>query len=450
MRAAAAILGGLLALPAAGQEEPPGAAANGDATGGANAPAAPAEPSPLVRGELRSRYYLRWTGNDNDNDLVTTLSADFGDAAEHDYTGHFMGRLAWDMDGRDPTFASINDSYGRPLDGLVYSAYVDVHEIGGVSLLRLGRQTIWETPEFAFFDGLHVASEELGELAFQAGAYFGSSTHLYETSKSGDITAGTYVQVRPWESGRVRVDYMYLEDDARLRSHRDGLLGAGFWQNFGSDLQLDVQYSRIESRDRDARARALWRRADLGLFVQASYYNLLRTQGDLVLEADPYFNTLNELRPFHQWTLLLGQELGESVQLQAGADLRRVRDRSDIGFYNRDYDRFYGTVILADLGVDGLVLTGTADFWDANAQIVRGGGGDLSYDIDDTTVSLGTYYSLYKYDLFRNSERDDVRTWYFRLRHDASDSVTLEGDYEFEDDDFDDYHRFRLGVTWRF
>ena len=87
---------------------------------------------------------------------------------------------------------------------------------------------------------------------------------------------------------------------------------------------------------------------------------------------------------------------------------------------------------------------------DANAQLARSWGADASYDFGKTSASLGTYWSLYKFDLFSNSERDHVRTWFLRLRHKLQAAVTVDGDYEFEDDDFDQYHRFRLGVTWRF
>ena len=417
-------------------------------------PAAPSRrintPPAWLRGQLKSRYYLRWTGADSDNDLVETLVLDAGHEDRDRFTAHLMGRLSWDIDGVDPTFASINDSYGDRLDGLLYDAWVDIHRIDGLSLLRVGRQSVYETPEFAYFDGAHVTSAEFGGLALQAGGYLGSSTHLYESSKSGDLTAGVYLQARPWTDGRVRVDYMHLEDDNRLRTRDDDLLGAGFWQSFGRYLQLETQYSRIADRDRDVLARLTSRIAEWGLLAQGSFFSLLRTQGDLVLEADPFFNALNELRPYDQWSLLLAKDVTKELTLQAAGDLRRVHDRGDIGFYNRDYDHWYGTATLADFGVTGLKLSGTVDLWDASAQIVRSWGGDASWTQGATTASLGTYYSLFKFDLFTNSERDHVRTYYLRLRHEASKEVTFDGDFELEDDDFDQYHRFRLGVTWRF
>ncbi len=153
---------------AAPQDPPP------SPNGAGTAKRAIREPVGFIRGELRSRYYLQWTSDDTDNDLVSTLSIDVGDSEKHDYTAHLMGRLAWDIDGRDGTFSSINDSYGRPLDGLLYDAYVDLHRMDGFSTVRLGRQSIYETPETAYLDGVHVASEELGEVAFQTGGSVGA------------------------------------------------------------------------------------------------------------------------------------------------------------------------------------------------------------------------------------------------------------------------------------
>lgn len=439
---------GLLAAGTALPQDPP-QPGTGVTAAPAHAVQARAE-QPLVRGQLRSFYYVRWTGAQSDSDLLETLTLDVGHADRDRVTGHLMGRLAWDVDGTDSTFRSLSDSYGDRVDGLVYDAWVDVHEVSGFSLIRVGRQSIQETPEVAWFDGAHVASEELGTVALQLGGYGGVSTHLYESSHSGDLTAGAYAQLRPWTGARLRVDYMHLEDETLLLSHDDDLLGAGIWQSFGTWLQIDGQYSRLGDRDRDVQGHALCRVQEWGLVVRGSYYVLLETQGDLVLEADPFFNAMNELQPYDQWSVAVGKDLLQSLHLEGGADVRRVRDSADIGVYNRDYDRYHATATWSDVFVDGLHLAGTFELWDATEQTVRSGGGDVGYEFGKTTASLGTFYSLYKFDLFSNSERDDVRTWFVRLRHKASAALVFEGDYELEDNDFDEYHRLRLGVTWNF
>jgi hypothetical protein len=190
-----------------------------------------------------------------------------------------------------------------------------------------------------------VASEEFGSLGLQFGGYGGVSTHLYESSRTGDLTAGAYAQLRPWSGGRLRVDYMHLEDETLLRSHDDDLLGAGgSGSSLGTWLQIDGQYSRLGDRDRDVQGHALCRVPEWGLVVRGSYYLLLEPQGDLVLEADPFFNAMNELHPYDQWSVAVGDDVVKSLYLEGGADVRqRARPLRTSAFYNRDYDRYHAT-----------------------------------------------------------------------------------------------------------
>lgn len=445
--ALAAALFCFVALPQASAQEPPT-----PEPGPSPAPQTPPSSSSprWFSGRSWTRYWQRWTKNDTDRDLFETLSFDLGDAATDPLTVHFMGRLAADLDGYDNTFGSLSDSYGRRTDALLYDLYVDLHSIDGFDLVRVGRQSIYETPETAYFDGLHVESEKFGRQEIQVGAYVGASTHLYESSHSGDLTAGAYVQGRPWQGGRLRFDYMRLEDRALLMGHDNDLLSAGFWQQISEPLQFEAQYSRIENRDRDVRGRLFFTDAGSDLLLQASYYRLLNTQGSLALEADPFFNSVHELFPYAQYGLMAAKGLCERWNLQGGVDLRRVDDRSDVGTYNRDFDRYYFTVSRTDCFVEGLTASVTADFWNSDGQLVRSWGGSLDKSFDKLTATLGTYYSLYKFDLFSDRERDHVRTWFGRLRYKTSKDVRVDLDYELEDDDQGRTHTVRMGVSWLF
>lgn len=402
------------------------------------------------RGRSWTRYWLRWEGGDKDQDLFETLSLDLGDASKDPVSVHFMGRLAADLDGYDDTFRGLSDSYGHRTDALLYDLYLDLHRLPGIDVLRVGRQTLYETPEFAYLDGLRVDSEEFGALKLQLGAYVGASTHLYESSHSGDLTAGAFASVRPWAGGRVRLDYMHLEDRALLGDHRDDLLGASWWQRLYEQLQFEAHYTRLENEDRDVRSRLYFTDAGSDLLLQVSYYQLLQPQGDLVLEADPFFNAVHELFPYTQWGLLASKGLGEHLDLQAGADLRRVEDESDVGTYNRDYERWFGTASVHDVLVDGLGASVTADVWNSNGQQVHSWGASVDKTFDRLTASVGTYYSLYKFDLYADRERDHVRTWFGRVRYKTGNDVNLDFDYEFEDDDFGHTQTVRMGVTWIF
>jgi len=429
-----------------GQETPP-------APGTTAPPATKVSEPAWLRGQLISRYWLRRTDDTTDQDLYETLLLDFGDEKRDAVTGHLMGRIAADLDGRtngDAQFFGLNDAVGDDVDGRLYDAYADLHRVPGLLLVRVGRQLIHETPELAWFDGLRAETQPWGEAELQVGVYGGAGTHLYESSASGDWTIGFYGQGRPWRGGRVRLDWMHLEDRALLGSHDNDLLGAGVWQTIGQ-LQLEGQYTRLEDRDRDVRARAAFTEPEAELLAQVTFYQLLSPQNDLVLEIDPFFNALHELSPYWQTGALLGKGLFEHTELQVGADLRRVDDRSDVGTFNRDYDRWFATLHVRDLPVKGLSIAVTGDVWHSDGQQVSTWGADLGYAIGEATrVSAGSYYSLYKFDLFANSERDHVRTYFGKLQHRASKAWSLDGSYEFEQTDFDDYHALRLGVTWRF
>lgn len=408
----------------------------------------------FVRGHLSSRYWLRWTSDETDQDLYETLALDLGDPERHPVTGHFLGRLSWDMDGRDPgsgQFSGLADTYRHSVNGHVYDAHADLHRVPGLALLRAGRQMVQETPEVAFFDGLLLESDPVGGAELQFGVYGGASTHLFESSPDEDWTAGVYAQVRPWRGGRVRLDWMHLEDETLLGRHDDDLFAAGLWQTIGERLQLETQYSRIEDRDRDVRVRAAYVDAGSDLLLESTYYQLLRTQRDLVLELDPFLNSLLEYFPYWQVGVLASKGMWEHLRLQAGVDVRRVTDRDDIGQFNRDYERYFATAGVHDLPIEGLALNVTADWWRSDDQDVRSWSVDLSQKVRDRlTATLGTYYSLYKFDLFLARERDHVRTYYGTLRYDPRKCFTLDCRYELEDNDLDQYQQLRMVATWRF
>ncbi|MEZ5962396.1 MAG: hypothetical protein R3F56_00995 [Planctomycetota bacterium] len=417
-------------------------------------PAIAHKTKPWLRGQIDTRYRGRWASGADDHDLYGTLTLDLGDEDSDRVTGHFMGRLAWDVDGAESTdspFYSLADTWNDDVVGYVYDAYADVHRVGGLSMLRIGRQPIYDTPEFAFFDGVRIESSELGKAKVKVGAYGGLSTHLYEWSHSDDWTLGAFVQLRPWTGGRVRFDWMHLEDQRRLEEHEDDLLGAALWQRIGEHLRLEAQYSRIEDRDRDVRGLLGYTLPEHDLNATITYYQLLRTQRDLVLELDPFYSSLLEYRPFWQLGASVAKGLAEHVRLDVGGDVRRVRDDADIGTFNRDYERYHATLSLDELLAQGLTVSATGDLWRSGGQDVSSFGFDVTQEIAKKwRASAGTYYALYKYDLFFNRESDHVRTYFARVRYKASDDLLGSFAYEFEDNDLDQFHSLRLDVTWRF
>ena len=421
------------------------------------APGPPAEDDgsgwlPPIHGQLFSRFRLRDNGDESDYELYEILSLDVGDPASDLVTGRFMGRATFDLDGGgDQDFYELPDTYDGAVTGQLYYLYADYHGSELLPTARLGRQQIADTPEIVSFDGARLATRPLGDLGVEVGAYGGVPVHFYESSPSGDSVFGTWVEARPWKGGRARADWMHLEDEQRLGSFDDDLLGLELWQEIERRLFLEASYSRLESNDRDVRAAARWSDPDSAFMLQASYYELLEPLQQLVNELDPYYQTLLTYYPYRQLGLLASQGLGEAAHLQAGLDLRRVSDEEDVGEFNRDYDRAFGALALHQLFGSGFELSLSGDWWDSDDQDISGLGFELGHDLGTSLdLALGSYYSLYKYDLFLVSEREDVRCWYLRGRWKRTQNRTLELTYEYEDADFEDYHTLRVEAAWRF
>lgn len=414
---------------------------------------APPEPW-FLRGRLTSRYYLRWTGDASDQDLYETLAVEIGDPERLPVTGYFMGRLAADLDGiekDDTTFASLDDTFNHAVDLRAYDAYADVHTVGGIPVLRFGRQLISDTPEVAYFDGARLESSALGETTLKLGAYGGVSTHTYESSHTGDWTFGGYADARPWKGSWARLDWMYFEDESVLGGHNNNLLGARFSQTFSKQVAVELQYTRFWERDRDARARVTYSELESGLVLSVSYYQLLSTQRELVLELDPFFTALHELYPFQQFSALGSKRFSEHFEVEAGLDLRHVLDSADEGEFNRDYQRGHGTARFDDLVLRGLSVGLTADVWNSSGQQTRTWGFDVTQKIGERwRAEAGSYYSLYKFDLYLNEERDHVRTYYGKVHHDPSKALALAGSLEIEDNDLDLFYVMMLEAKWRF
>jgi hypothetical protein len=137
--------------------------------------------------------------------------------------------------------------------------------------------------------------------------------------------------------------------------------------------------------------------------------------------------------------------------LELGFDVRRDSDDGNIGEFNRDWERYYATATLIDVLNDGLTLALTADQWDGDDRDIGAWAFAATQEIDAAwEVSAGTYFSLYKYDLNLNTERDDVRTFYARARWRKSERLSFDVLYDYEDDDFDEYHVLSGAAVWSF
>ena len=405
-----------------------------------------------LSGYLQSRYRLRSAGGDSDQDIYEVLGLDYADPKHPEFAAHFLGRGVFDIDGDSgPLFSSVNDVDNGSVDADVYEGFVDVGTKDGRTRARIGRMSEYLTPEIAYIDGLELRSRIEGKNPLEFGAYGGRNvTFEGDTDTSDDNSVfGAFAEYRAWQGGRVRADWMHLNDAQLLGDDNNDLAGLGIWQSWSS-WSASGEYTNLEGRDRDLELRTRWSDEQGKSSVQLRYFELLEEQNQRALFLDPFSQSLQTYYPFRQLGLSGWHALTENTEIDAGIDFREVDDPNDVGTYNHDWNRYFATLTLREL-IAKWTVSVTGDYYDDDQSDYQTWGGSLSRPFGSGwDVALGSYYSLYKYDFYTAQERDDVRSYYGRLSWRRSDMWTFELLYEYEDDDLEEYNTLRCGALCRF
>jgi hypothetical protein len=409
-----------------------------------------------IQGSFNLRYLYRATSGESDNDLYGFLGLDIGDPATQDFTAHVLAKAAWDVDGDihhtgASTFDSLEDTYDSRLTAQLYEAYGDWHVRGDVDFVRIGRQILSETPVQTYLDGVRVDTRALGEHSWKLGAYGGIPSHLYESSPQGDVLFGAYTEARPLPATRARLDWMQVQDDYLDSDRNNALVRLAVWQQLGETLSAYGSYSLLDWESRDFEVRGTWTPSDSDLQVEASYYQLLKTQNANAIEFDPYFDIAGEYHPYGEVRASVAKGLGEHFSLAGGADIRWLYEDADEGQFNHDFERWYLQPAILEWPIEGMTITLTGELWDDHDEVITTGEADISQEFtEDTRGHAGTSYSLYKYDFLTMDERDHVRTYYVGVDTRATKQLRLRLDYVYEIDSFDHYHTVRAAATWTF
>lgn len=407
-----------------------------------------------LSGTISTRYRGRTTSGDDDHDLYLTILTDLEPATQGGWSFHLLGTLLASLGGQQNSsdvFFSLTDTREGDVSAQLYHAYAEGHTTGLVESVRVGRLLDYETPALAWFDGASISTAPRGSNKASAGLYGGLPVRAYGDSLHGDALVGVWGKLSAWRGARLRLDYMHVEDEFLATDETDDLLALGLWQTLGQELSLEGHYSHLDGDARDVQVSGTLMPLDSGLVLRMSYFRLLETQTQRTVEFDPFFETLLELEPYSQGRLLISQAFGEAWVLEAGADLRRLHDQQDDSQFNRDFDRVFGSVSMLEALPWDLEAQASVDSYSSDEDEVTGYGADLTKPLGRASqVALGTYYSLYKYSLTQNEERDHVRSYYLRWRRRLDERRRFDLRYELEDATQGEFHTFRIGYAWSF
>jgi len=419
--------------------------------------AAWAQSSVDLHGSAISQYVYRSTDSGTtDQDVYQYLSLDLNND-QSAVSGHFFGRLTDDIDGHQQPkefypFASIYDTEDNPLVAHLYYAYLDLNRVPGLKKIRLGRMGLYDTPVPLYLDGGLVETNEWKEAGYLSfGAYAGSPVHFFESDTQSDYSYGAWLQGRPCSGSRLRADYAHVHDPNLYGIENDDFVALSAWQQLGQYVRLHGFYSRLEDDNRDLQLDGLYFNPKQDFMVSASYYQLLEAQTVQTIDFDSFYGAEFTYYPYRQYRLLASKGLGDHFFVEGGADLRALVDNSDRSNFNHDFIRYFGTVGMRDLP-EGLTASLTGEVWDSNKQFetIETYGGDVSYRQKRIKLSVGSYYSMFKYDYTLMEEQTRVQTYYARLRYSPVEAVALDAGYEFEEGDLEDFSTMKLGFRYSF
>lgn len=412
--------------------------------------------APAISGSLASKYRFRMTESQRDQDLFETLflTAKSGDR----FRFKMYGRATADLDTHGDrsgayAFDSVSDTWGSSVHGELYYAEADYYIRNGVDKVSAGRLNLIDPPERVWVDGVLVESEKHGKYKVASGAYGGKPVHLNEASPENDWVYGLWAEGKPLSNLRVRLDWVHLEDDpdadGSMAAKKNDLYGSRVWY-FCKQAFFFGQLNGLEGELKDARVSADYRDFEKDLYAGMSLYSLLETEEkDLAREYDPFTSSMHALHPYVTGRGWVSKGFGEDLIVDAGLDIRRVVDEEDKGTYNREYDRFYvaPTYLMPDLFLD---VSASFEYWSSEEDVFSLGADATWSPYTKMKAMAGTYFSYFKYDYITDEEKEMVQTYFLKLESKPNDKAKIRLGYEFENDEYQDYHEINAELIWRF
>jgi hypothetical protein len=429
-------------------------------------PSSSQDPSLAVNGYLSARYVYRTAasaeGKVHDQDFFGDLRFDVTRPKDDRYEFHFLGSVRSDLDGNQDVHTfypleDIGDTYGTRLVGNVYEANVVLNDpLPRLTHLRMGRQS-GNRDEPVIFDGI---SADLGGEKLNITLYGGAAIHFFEIDRQwGDDTLeGAGIDYRPFPATGMSADFLAVKDKRTFTpaedTVHDRMVSLKLWQRFEPFTRLTAKYRLLDGDPRDLSLKAVTALQAANVEASFNYFRQFRSQNELSNEFSLFYDVVGRSAPFQSFDIKVRKFFAERVAVDLGYYKRELLDASDEGSFNKEYKRLFLDVEVMDLFLNNLSGMVLAEQWESQGRSYDAVGADLSYKIKrnkkEARVSIGTNYSLYKYDYYTElGVREQVRTYYLTGKYPLYDGFSVNGAYEYEHS-FEKYQTLRLGMRYDF
>ena len=427
----------------------------------------PSDPSTSVNGYFSARYVYRTAssseGRISDQDFFGDLRLDITRPKHNDYEFHFLGSVRSDIDGNQDvnSFSPLEDvwdTFGSRAVGKVYEAYVAANGAPGGydTRARIGRQA-GTRDEPVSFDGVAV---DVGRDKWNLSLYGGAAIHFFEvnTHWGDDTLEGVGIDYRLFPATGVSADFLAVKDKRTFTSAEDTvndrMVSFKLWQRFEPYTRITAKYRLLDGDPRDLSIKLVTATQATDIEASLNYFRQFRTQEELSNELSLFYDVVGRSDPYQSFDIKVRKFFAERVALDLGYFKRELLSSADEGPFNKDYHRMFIDVEVTDLFLNNLSGTVLAEQWESQGRNYNALGADLSYKIKrnrkEAKISIGTNYSLYKYDYYiEQGVREQVRTYYLSAKYPLNHGLSVNGAYEYEHS-FENYQTLRLGMRYDF
>ncbi|NUM54783.1 MAG: hypothetical protein HUU46_14150 [Candidatus Hydrogenedentes bacterium] len=442
---AAAVVAADDAAQASPEAQPPAEAQTGAAEKTAETP--PAEPSADVKaeeaapedaekpkkwisGEFSADADAIWSKHNEEVDLDQTLKLNLEIPGYENFHVRSMFWLREDIDSdseRNNPLRDIDDNEGSDVTGDVVYLHLDIDDVWGDSLLRIGRQRIQEGPSFARIDGLYF-KKNMG--AWDWYAFGGWQASLYDQSFDDPAVGGGIA----WQAGantRIALDAYYLEEDRIHYEHyyrprlsdllyndyprgtdndiADSVVSLTLWQAITQNLRLMARLDLHDGSHSELTLQATGYAPSWLLSYELRYRGLYGDLDDRASSLTSFYRILGPEQSYDDFLLVLHRPLTKKITLSLEGEIREVdNDYPRWGWSywdqafeypdktNQDFVRYAATLSADDLvwGLDGNIVF---EYWDIDEfEDSWNVGGEVSKSWDEFTLTFGVDYRHYE------------------------------------------------------
>jgi hypothetical protein len=337
-------------------------------------------------GSLETGFEGAWSDENGDAALFQTLRLNVDPPTYENI--HLRGALYShaDLDGDEPKSSALrdlNDPFGSDLRARLLYLYLDVEDLWGDSVLRVGRQRIQESPAYNRVDGVYFKQFSP---RWDWYVFGGARASNYQDAHDDAVVGGgASARVSPWT--RLAVDVFY-EDDHRsstvtritpgvselpleyprdIDGQEENYQAAfSLWQTITPNTRLFGRFTLTDDSGNEVLVDLTGYFEPADLTYTLTYRRLFNDVEDRVNDISYFYSVLGPYNEYDDVLLVVHKPLNDVWSVSVEGEIRAVHD-NHTSSTDQDYVRLAGIVDAHEL-LPGIDTSIALEYWDVDER----------------------------------------------------------------------------------